>query len=135
MDITLHLSQELEHKLREKADNEGVSVANYIVNTLESQVNMQHSVLEKEMAFEEELLGKIMGLRSKLSHEFWDEYKKLSKKDDKGKLGKKGRKRLIELNDLKEETNAHLFELYTHLSKLRDTSLRSIMVEFGHQPV
>ena len=135
MDITLHLSQELEHKLREKADNEGVSVANYIVNTLESQVNMQHSILEKEQNIEAELLHQIKTLKTKFWKEYGDEYQKLSAKDDKGTLGKKGRKRLIELNDLKEEANAHLFELYTHLSKLRDTSLRSIMVEFGHQPV
>ncbi|MEM6633086.1 MAG: hypothetical protein AAF694_25670 [Bacteroidota bacterium] len=135
MAITLHLSQELEHRLREKADNEGVSVANYIVNTLESQVNMQASVLENDQSQELDLVQKINDQKANLSNEWWDEYQYLSNEDDRGTLSKKGRKRLIQLNDQKEQSHARLIELSMQLAKLRNTSLRSIMEEFGIQPV
>ena len=133
MGITLHLPQELEHKLREQAKHEGLSVDSYILHALESQVNKSDPLLSQHQAEDDELVRQITS--KKLSSEFWDEYRALSEIADQEKLSKREYKRLIKLNNHKEETNAEIIQLCAQLAKLRDASLRSVMEELGIQPV
>ncbi len=131
MDITIPLSNDLEHKVREKAHNEGLSMVSYIVSTLESQVDMMNSI--REQVQEAELMKKI--ILSKLSPEFWEKYRDLTQKADSGTLKKRERKLLLELIDQKEVANAAQKKHLAALAKLRNTSLRSVMEELGIQPV
>ena len=131
MDITIHLPKDLGIKVREQAQNEGVSMVSFIVSTLESQVNMSHPI--REHVQEEELVKKI--IMTTLSTEFWKSYKELTEKDEAGKLSPRERKLLIELNDKKELANAAQKKHLAELAKLRNTTLRSLMEEFGIQPV
>ena len=131
MDITIHLPNDLGHKVREKANNEGVSIVSYIVNTLETQVNMVNPILDKVQ--EDELMKKI--ILSRLSSEFWQKYKELTEKAEEGTIKKRERKLLMELIDKKELANAAQKKHLAALAKLRNTSLRSVMEELGIQPV
>ena len=128
--ITLHLSPELEHSLRSKADRAGIDLDSYILRVLE-QTNASRAMPFSREEKEIELIFHInqQGLEARE----WQRYNELKKKRADESLSRSEHEEIVRFSEKLETMNAHRLEYLLELAQLRDTSLDEVMHSLGIQ--
>ncbi len=128
MSITIHIKEDLEKRLRQRAEAEGYHLDDYIVKMLESQVQSEAASKNKER--ELELLQKInLGLPAEL----WERYAVLKEKRQEENLLPEEQEELIAISDQIEEANARRMPYLIELAQLRQVPLETIFRQLGLQ--
>jgi hypothetical protein len=122
MSITIHIKEDLEKWLRQRAEAEGYHLDDYIVKMLESQALPEASKEKKER--ELELLQKInLGVPAAI----WERYSFLKEKRDSETLLPEELEELISISDRIEEANATRLPHLIELAQLRQVSLEALL--------
>ncbi len=130
MSITIHIQEDLENRLRQRADAEGVHIADYITKMLEAQIPSYTAPLQEQRPVEVELLQKInLGL----SPAFWERYAVLKEKRQGEALLPQEQEELIHLSDQIEEANANRMPYLIELAQIRQISLETLFQQLGLQ--
>lgn len=126
--MVLQLMPELENQVRDAAKRDGMAADAYVERVL------QRHLLRRSMALpasEAELIQKInLGL----SAEEWERYYELRERLLDESLSAAEQKELIGITDRIELANARRIESLVELALLRNTTVDSLMDEFGLRP-
>ncbi len=126
MSITIHIKEDLEKYLRQRAAAEGYPLDDYIAKILELQLPSKATQSSKQQ--ELELLQKIsLGIPAIV----WERYEELKKKRLDETLSPSEHKELISISDSIEEANARRMPYLVELSKLRQLPLETLFQELG----
>jgi len=128
MSITIHIKEDLEKYLRQRAAAEGYPIDDYIAKMLESQIPLKtrKGRTQHELA----LLQKInLGLPV----ETWERYEVLKKKRQDETLLPGEYEELIAISNSIEEANARRMPYLVELSNLRQLPLETLFQELGLQ--
>jgi len=129
--IALELTPELEQQIQDEAAKQGLDLKHYILNTLSQ--NLSSVQLRPKPLTEFELLQKIcIGLS--LSPQTWDTYHALINKRRAKLLNIEEEAKLIEISDRIEQANIQRLSTLIELAKLRNTTLRKLMLDLGIKP-
>lgn len=128
--ITLHLSPELEHTLRSKAERAGIDLDSYILRVLE-QTNASRAMPFSREEKEIELIFHInqQGLEARE----WQRYNELKKKRADESLSRNEHEEIVRFSERLEEMNVHRLKYLLELAQLRDTGLDEVMHSLGIQ--
>ena len=134
MDITIDIAPELEARLREEAQKQGVDPRQYVLNLLRERLENATASGRCLSESESELLDEI---NRGLSADEWKRYRKLIEKRQAEQIGDDERLELEATSNRLEEMNERRIECLAQLAKLRDTSLSTLMEQLGikHPPV
>ncbi len=128
MSITIHIKEDLEKRLRQRADAEGVHLADYITKMLEAQLPPAATPAPEQR--EMELLQKInLGLPTEL----WQRYANLQEKRQSETLLPEEQAELITISDRIEAANAERMPYLIELAQLRQVSLETLLHQLGLQ--
>lgn len=128
MSITIHIQEDLEKRLRQRAAAEGVHLDDYIAQLLEAQV--PPSAASSEQQRELMLLQKV---NVGLPQDMWERYAILKQKRQAEALLPEEQEELIAISDHIEEINAQRMPYLIELAQLRRISLETLMEQIGLQ--
>lgn len=125
--ITLNLSPELEHKLRDEAAKHGLEPDRYILSTLQERLETKTAT----EATESDLLKQInIGFPT----EVWAQYHHLITKRQAETLSAEEHAQLIEFSDRLEKLNVDRIQALIQLAQLRNQTLSDLMQTLGISP-
>ncbi|MBL7794081.1 MAG: hypothetical protein JNK77_17260 [Saprospiraceae bacterium] len=128
MSITIHIKEDLEKWLRQRAEAEGYHLDDYIVKMLEAQAQHKAGLEYKER--ELELLQKInLGLPA----DIWVRYAELKEKRQFETLLPDEWTELIDITDRIEVANAQRMPYLIELARLRQISLDQLIQQLDIQ--
>ena len=128
--VTLHLPPELETRLRDEAEREGLEADVFIVQTLDRVLpkNTSASKITNLGRRESELLQEVsIGL----SENEWRRYRDLKAKCDHETLTPAEHEELVATSDRIERANARRIPILIELAALRKLSLEQFMDQLG----
>ncbi len=127
MTVTVHINPTLESQIFSEAQRIGITPEKYVSDVLSrhmSKVRQYGSVSKEESRLLKEInLG--------FSEETWQHYQALIQKRQAETLSKAEHGELIALTDRLEQANARRFKALARLTRLRNTSLDSLMLSLG----
>lgn len=131
MPIPIKLPPELEEKLLESASEAGMDVNQYVLEILEGQLRHGASKGGEKAERESELLQKItLGIPDAI----WKRYDYLQGLREREQLDPEELAELIRISDQMEKANAERMKYLVELAKLRNVSLRGLMLTLGIKP-
>lgn len=125
MTLTLDLTLELENQLRQEAAREGLDETGYVLKALKERFLALRARASQP---ETELLARI---NEGLPEVTWRRYRELVAKRQAEELTPEQHAELMALTHRIEETHARRLEALGELSRLRGTSLETLMQELG----
>lgn len=130
MNVTLTVPVEMERKLKQAANQLGLSPDSYIVKLLQQE--LQARAASTRLSPEEtDLLQRI---NASLSAMEWEQYRELVAKRDAENLTGKEHAELISLSDKLEEANVRRMEAVTELARVREVTVPELMATLGLTP-
>jgi len=125
MSINIDLDPPMVRRLREKAEQIGKTLDEYILDLLQKEV-----VKEDEMSREEFLLQQVnLGISS----EKWERYYTLIESRDKESLSEAEHEELLQLSDEIERRNAERLPYIFELARYKSISPEQLMADLGLQ--
>jgi predicted DNA-binding protein len=130
MNVSLTVPPEMERKLKQAANQLGLSPDSYIVRLLQQELQAR-STSTRLSPEETDLLQRI---NSSLSAVEWERYRTLLAKRDAESLSNDEQAELIALSDQIEEANVHRMEAVAELARVRKTTVPELMSTLGLTP-
>ena len=124
MPLTLNLDPLLEQRLRLEAEQHGLSLEMWLTKDLEQRFQANTS--------ETALLQRIL---AGLPESFWVRYRALIQQRDAETLTPAEQQELIAMSDQTEDLTLQRTTALLELAKRRNTSIETLRVKFGLQPV
>ena len=131
MTITIHLTPDLERKLREESAAQGVPAEDVVVGALSQSLGQTKTQprLPSRLSAEESRL--LMAINVGLSEPEWQRFHELQAKRRAETLTKPEQRELIAINDRLEALNVRRLEKLMELGKLWGMSLDQVMHQLG----
>lgn len=130
MNVSLTVPPEMERKLKQAANQLGLSPDTYIVRLLQQELQAR-STSARLSPEETELLQRINASLSSLE---WERYRALLLKRDAENLTDEEHAELIALSDKIEEANVRRMEAVAELARVRKVTVSKIVTSFGLSP-
>ena len=132
MSLVIDLPPELDRRLRQEADREGTDPSTYLLRLVARQLGPMPPAGPPALdAAEGALLQQInLGVPA----ETWERYHALIERRRAETLTETEQRELIGISDEIEAANARRVERLAALARLRGTTVRALMVEFGIAP-
>ena len=127
MTIQLNVTSELEHQLKNVADQMGLTPDTYILRLLQKDLQT-HAAPARLSPEESKLLKQI---NASLSAIEWERYRVLLAKRDNEILTASEHTELIALSDQIEEANARRMEAVAELARVRKTTVPALVENLG----
>lgn len=125
MTLTIDLSSELEARLREEAERQGIDARMYVLRAVQERLGGANGSLAP---VEAELLQKVnLGLPDQV----WARYHELLARRRAGTLSREEQGELVAVSDRIEEANARRMSHLTELARLRGVSLENLVTQLG----
>ena len=128
MSIQIQINPSLESRLREKANNKGMAlnqfISQFLENTFPNTSTLQPTVSEREAAL-------LQQINLDIPAENWELYLNLKEKRQNNTLSPKEKERLIGLTEEIEKANAKRITVLAELAQLRNVSIRILMEQLG----
>jgi hemerythrin-like domain-containing protein len=128
MHLNLELPNDLETQLRREAHQKGATLNQYIISLIQEKVGLAKSKAPS-LSKEETALFQI--INKGFSEDFWKRFRQLNKKRQAEIMRETERRKLISMNDKLEAENVERIKALIQLSKIRNTDLKSLMVELS----
>jgi hypothetical protein len=129
MTLTLHISPQLESRLRTEAAKQGLEAGEYALNTLQEHLNQTRD--EAKPCLTETESDLLQQINIGLSEDTWQRYRELIDKRRAETLTPDGQVALIQISDELEQLNAKRVQHLVELAKLRNVSLSTLMQQLG----
>lgn len=130
MNVTLTVPVEMERKLKQAANQLGLSTDSYIVRLLQQELQAR-SAFARLSPEETDLLQRI---NASLASIEWERYRMLVAKRDAENLTDKEHEELISLSDQLEEANVRRMEAVAELARVRKVTIPELMATLGLTP-
>jgi hemerythrin-like domain-containing protein len=114
--------------LRREAHQKGATLNQYIISLIQEKVGLAKSKAPS-LSKEETALFQI--INKGFSEDFWKRFRQLNKKRQAEIMRETERRKLISMNDKLEAENVERIKALIQLSKIRNTDLKSLMVELS----
>jgi HicB family len=128
MSIQIQINPSLESRLREKANNKGMAlnqfISQFLENTFPNTSTLQPTVSEREAVL-------LQQINLDIPAENWELYLNLKEKRQNNTLSPKEKERLIGLTEEIEKANAKRITVLAELAQLRNVSIRILMEQLG----
>ena len=130
MTLVIELPLEIESRVREAANAEGLDVTAFLREAAEARLRLSDPA---RPLTEADVLARIN--RSGLPDAFWDRYRTLAAKREAETLTRKEQQELIGLSDQMEARRVERLRHLVTLAQMRQTSVDALTDELGLRPV
>jgi hypothetical protein len=131
MPLTIDITHELESRIRQRAAQQGLDVAEYVSRTLQEHLRGEEISETRHLSAEESRLLQEINLG--LPDESWQRYQELIQKRRAETLTASEQAELIAISDQIEELDARRAERLAELARTHSTSLAALMEQLGIQ--
>ena len=129
MALTIEMTSELESRVREQAEQQGLGADEYVVNILQEHLRQTQRLDARCLREAEARL--LQQINEGLPPEMWRRYNELIAKRQAETLTPDEHATLIALSDQIEDLNVRRVESLAELARLRQTSLSELMRQLG----
>lgn len=135
MALTIEITPELEHQIKQAAERAGLTLDTYVLQLLHQSLQQQAPQQAIESQLPKEQADLIQIINQSFSDVEWQRYHSLIGRRDSETLTPAEYEELITLSDQLEEANAKRIEAVAELAKLRCDSIDAVMAELDLQPI
>ena len=129
MTVVLDLPAEMEARMREAAESEGVDTATFVRETMAARLPFPAAPVSMT---ERELLEEI---NQGFSEAFWERFRVLVRRREAGTMTVFEQQEAIGMSDRTEARSVERLQCLIELSKRRGKSVQQLMTEMGIRPV
>jgi hypothetical protein len=131
MTVTIHLSPELEHQLRQAAAEAGLALDSFILRSVEERLEKGVAPVENGRHLPPRQAELLLQINNRLSSFPWERYRELIARRQDESLTASEQTEITDLSDQVEAANAERLTLLAELAHLRNTSLSALMADLG----
>ncbi|MBT9317306.1 hypothetical protein [Leptothoe spongobia] len=135
MALTIEITPELEHQIKQAAERAGLTPDTYVLQLLHQSLQQQAPKKAIEAQLPKEQADLIQIINQSFSDIEWQRYHSLIGKRDSETLTPEEHEDLVTLSDQLEEANAERIQAVADLAKLRCMSVNALMPELDLQPI
>lgn len=134
MALTIQITSETEHKLKQAAQAAGLSPDIYVAQLIQKNLAPQENQGKPDHRLSRTETILIQAINHSLDKIDWQDYQALVKKREDETLTPEEHEMLIAFSDQVEIANVNRLKAVADLAKLRNTSIRTVMDELELKP-